>query len=53
MKRAVIIYRGIPIFRNLAPGFALRWHARIEGHGRLSADTLVGIRSLIRDVLER
>jgi len=37
-------YFGVSIWRNMAPGYALRWMA-----GRFAADTLAGIRALIRE----
>jgi hypothetical protein len=40
-------YRGVTIWRNTTPGYALRWNARTEW-GPVSADTLAGIRELIR-----
>jgi hypothetical protein len=41
-------YYGVLIWRNTQPGYKLRWTA-----GRLAADTLAGIRSLIRDELKK
>jgi hypothetical protein len=35
---------GVTIWRNTSPGYRLRWTA-----GRFAADTLDGIRRLIRD----
>lgn len=46
------IYRGFHIERNLMPGYRLKWNAWdfIDGYCvRLSADTLGGIRQLIRE----
>ncbi len=46
------VYHGFHIERNLMPGYRLKWNAWdfIDGHVvRLSADTLSGIRQLIRE----
>lgn len=45
-------YRGANIWRQWG-GSALRWTAMIDGHGTRAADTLAGIRSLIREALDR
>jgi hypothetical protein len=37
-------YRGVTIWRNDSPGHRLRWTA-----GRLAADTLQGLKALIRE----
>jgi len=42
------IYFGVVIWQNNEPGYRLRWTA-----GRLAADTLAGIRSLIREELNK
>jgi hypothetical protein len=42
--RLIVHYRGHVIFRNTAPGSRLRWSA-----GRFAADTLAGIKYLIRE----
>jgi hypothetical protein len=41
-------YRGAVIFRKESPGFALRYTARLKDGTPLAADTLEGIRALIR-----
>lgn len=41
------IYFGVTIWRKTTPGYQLRWTA-----GRLAADTLAGIRELIRAELK-
>lgn len=41
----VYLYRGVVIFRATAPGWRLRYTAR----GGFAADTLAGIKRLIRD----
>ncbi len=48
MKTIHSIYFGLVIWRNTGPGYQLRWTA-----GRLAADTLVGIRGLIRAELKK
>jgi hypothetical protein len=42
------IYFGVTIWRKTTPGYQLRWTA-----GRLAADTLQGIRQLIREELQK
>ncbi len=42
-------YRGVTIFRNTEPGSALRWSARSKQGDKLAADTLAGIKTLIRE----
>jgi hypothetical protein len=42
-------YRGVVIFRNTVPGYALRWTARSKQGSPLAADTLDGIKTLIRE----
>lgn len=45
-------YYGISIYRNTEPGYKLRWFSEtipdLQIVGRFTADTLDGIRSLIR-----
>lgn len=43
-------YKGITIWRNISPGYALRWTANVNGD-RVAADTLAGIRQLISATL--
>lgn len=50
--RLARLYRGVAIFPNTAPGYALRWSARHDGKP-LAADTLQGIKRLIREAKER
>ncbi len=45
-------YRGVVIFRNTNPA-GLRWVARSQNCDPLAADTLEGMRELIRDSMER
>lgn len=45
------VYMGIPIHRNEVRGYHLRWWALTQSHGRLAADTLVGMKQLIRSTL--
>lgn len=42
--RNVLEYRGRLVFRCTIPGYRLKWSS-----GRLAADTLAGIKALIRD----
>jgi hypothetical protein len=42
------LYRGFTIWRNTAPGFALRWTAKHDNGDKFAADTLAGLRQLIR-----
>jgi hypothetical protein len=46
------LYKGVAIFRNTEPGSRLRYSARHETAGMLSADTLAGIKTLIREAME-
>jgi hypothetical protein len=41
-------FHGVNIWRN-GPGFALRYTARLDNGQRLAADTLAGIKALIRE----
>jgi hypothetical protein len=43
------IYRGCHIYRNTKGGHALPWEAYVDGRGFVYADTLTGIRELIRE----
>lgn len=43
------IYFGVVIFRNTEPGYALRYTARTDSGMSLAADTLAGIKWLIRE----
>jgi hypothetical protein len=43
-------YRGVNIYRSDEPGYRLRWTTIAP---RLAADTLDGIKALIRDRLDR
>jgi hypothetical protein len=45
--RDFVHYRGVIIWRNARPGYALRWSA--TGFG--AADTLAGMKALIRESL--
>jgi hypothetical protein len=45
--RDFVHYRGVIIWRNTRPGYALRWSA--TGFG--AADTLAGMKALIRESL--
>lgn len=49
--RLIVEYRGCAIFRNTSPGYALRWQTTCNGL-RLAADTLAGVKALIRETLE-
>lgn len=42
------VYRGVVIFRNETPGYLLRYTARRMCGDPLAADTLAGIKQLIR-----
>lgn len=51
---AVREFRGVIIHENPAPcGYKLRWWAFSPRGGQLAADTLAGMRELIRRELER
>lgn len=41
-------YKGIVIFRNIEPGYCLRYTARLDNGTPLAANTLVGIKEEIR-----
>lgn len=43
-------YRGVVIFKNEAPGHRLKYSARTAA-GMVAADTLAGIRQLIREAI--
>lgn len=45
-------YRGVTIYRSTEPGYRLPWTAD-GGGGSLAADTLAGIKELIRDNLPK
>jgi hypothetical protein len=42
-------YKGIIIWRNCVSGYALRYTARTSNGQQLAADTLAGIKKLIRE----
>ena len=44
-------YFGVIIFRNTEPN-KLRWTARLDNGARLSADTLTGIKELIKELVK-
>jgi hypothetical protein len=44
--RLIITYFGVNIYRNTEPGYRLRWSTIAPN---LAADTLAGIRQLIRE----
>lgn len=48
--KTVWTYYGYVIFRNTIPGYALRYTC-LGPNGRLAADTLAGMRELIREAL--
>lgn len=43
-------YKGVIIWRNTEPGYALRWTANVHGD-KVASDTLHGIRQMITDTL--
>ncbi len=43
------IYKGVIIWRNTSAGYALRYTATANNGQRLAADTLAGIKQLIRE----
>lgn len=45
-------YKGCVITRNTSPGYSLRWFAHTP-QGRVSADTLAGIKRLISENLKK
>lgn len=47
--RLIVEYRGVTIFRKTTPGHALRWNARTSDGRSLAADTLAGMKELIRE----
>lgn len=42
-------YRGVNIYRQTEPGHKLRWYTIVP---RLAADTLEGIKQLIRELVD-
>lgn len=55
-KRAIALtreYRGVTIFRKTTFGSALPWTARSLAGDPLAADTLAGMKELIRDSEKR
>ena len=42
-------YLGVNIYRESEPGYALPWTARLDNGQQLAADTLAGIKQLIKD----
>lgn len=42
-------YKGVIIWRNTTPGYALRYTAQTGSGQKLAADTLAGIKQLIRE----
>ncbi len=42
-------YLGVYIYRNSEPGYALPWTARLDSGEQLAADTLAGIKELIKE----
>lgn len=42
-------YLGVYINRKSEPGYALPWTARLDSGEQLAADTLVGIKELIKE----
>jgi len=47
-RHAYHAYRGAILWRATEPGARLRWTAVVDGR-QYAADTLAGIRSLVRD----
>ena len=47
--RTYFEYRGVTVFRKTEPGSALRWSARSTNGDPLAADTVEGIKQLIRE----
>lgn len=45
-------YFGINIYRNFDPGYALRYTATLDSGTRLTADTLSGIKAMIKDFIK-
>lgn len=45
-------YFGINIYRNTEFGYKLRWTSGFTSKGRFAADTLDGIKNLIRDYVK-
>ena len=48
MQRNIVTYYGVNIWRNLKPGYRLKWSA--TGFG--AADTLAGMKQLIKQALK-
>ena len=42
-------YYGIMIFKNTAPGYQLKYSARLNNGDKIVADTLEGIKKSIKD----
>lgn len=47
--RGYYIYKGVTIWRNTQAGYHLRYTAKASNGQRLAADTLSGIKQLIRE----
>jgi len=46
-------YMGILIFKNMYRYYLIKYTAHIPNHGIVSADTLKGIKQLIKEVKEK
>lgn len=46
-------YRGIPLYPMGPNAHGLRWEALVDGAGWKRADTLAGIKRLVRDALAK
>lgn len=42
-------YLGVSIYRKSEPGYALPWTARLDSGEQLAADTLAGIKQMIKE----
>lgn len=42
-------YLGVYIYRNSEPGYALPWTARLNSGESLAADTIAGIKQMIKE----
>jgi len=45
----IYTYKGVTIWRNTQPGYALRYTATAPNGQRLAADTLAGIKQVIKE----
>lgn len=46
-------YLGVSIYRKSEPGYALPWTAKLNSGESLAADTLAGIKQMIKEKMPR